>query len=128
MFGVSFGEVVLVAAVALIVMGPRRLPEMLGKLGQWVGRLRNMATEMRRQTGIDEILRNEGLPGGINELRSMMRGEAPPAASAAALHRRPASPNAVVDVYGEAVEFDRFRECPVEGPDCGDAIPEDLVP
>lgn len=121
MFGVSFGEIVLVAVVALVVVGPRRLPQILGTMGQWVGRLRRMVTEMRRQTGIDEILRAEGLQGGISELRSMMRGEMP------AGHRQAVAPNAVVDAYGDAVQFDRYRECPVEGTDSYGAIPEDLA-
>ena len=37
------------------------------------------------------------------------------------------APNGVIDSYGEAIEFDRFREYPVEGPDSYGAIPEDLV-
>lgn len=121
MFGVSFGEIVLVAVVALVVVGPRRLPQILGTMGQWVGRLRRMVTEMRRQTGIDEILRAEGLHGGLSELRSMMRGDMPSG------YRPPVAPNAVVDAYGDAVQFDRYRECPVEGADNYGAIPEDLV-
>jgi len=55
----------MIAIVALIVVGPRRLPEMLGTLGRWVAKLRHMTTEVRRQTGIDEILREEGISGGI---------------------------------------------------------------
>ncbi len=129
MFGVSFSEVVLIAVVTLIVVGPRRLPEILGQLGRWVGRLRQMTTEMRRQTGIDEILRQEGFQGGIGELRSMLRGDL------ATLQRfgtelrtgHVSGPDAVVDAYGEAVAFDRFREYPLEGPDAYGAIPEDLV-
>jgi sec-independent protein translocase protein TatB len=127
-FGVSFSEVVLIAIVALIVVGPRRLPEILGTLGKWVRKVRNVTTEMRRQTGIDEILRAEGLAGGLAELRSIVRGDF------AGAHRyggaqAPAytAPGAVTDPYGEAVEFDRDRECPVEGPDAYGAIPEDLV-
>lgn len=129
MFGVSFSEVVLVAVVALLVAGPRRLPEMLGTVGEWIGRLRRMTTEVRRQTGIDEILRQEGLPGGIHELRAMMRGDLAGAARTPLDQRpaRPADPTAVVDAYGEALHLDRYREFPVEGPDTYGAIPEDLV-
>ena len=131
MLGVSFSEIVLIAVVALIVVGPRRLPEILGTLGKWLARLRRMTTEVRRQTGIDEILREEGISGGISELRSIMRGDhlstynrLGPAASTAT----PAlSPSAPVDAYGEAVDYDQLRERPVEGPDSYGAIPEDLL-
>lgn len=130
MLGVSFSEIVLIAVVALIVVGPRRLPEILGTLGQWVAKLRRMTTEVRKQTGIDEILREEGISGGINELRSIMRGD-----HLSTYNRLPAAPTMVaaenpsapVDVYGEAVDYDRLRERPVEGPDCYGAIPEDLL-
>lgn len=126
MLGVSFGELVMIGIVALVVVGPRRLPEMLGNLGRFIGRIRNMTTEVRRQTGIDDILRQEGIQGGLSELRGIIRGDL------AALHRAavtgaPLTPDAVVDGYGEAVEFDRWREYPVEGPDSYGAIPEDLV-
>ena len=139
MLGVSFSEIVMIAIVALIVVGPRRLPEILGQMGRWVAKIRRMTTEVRKQTGIDEILRDEGISGGISELRSMMRGELntmrgeldnlqrhgdigsymPPG-------QRPLE-NAVVDAYGESISYDRLREQPVEGVDSYGAIPEDLL-
>jgi sec-independent protein translocase protein TatB len=125
--GVSFGELVVIGMVALVVVGPRRLPEILGSLGRFLGRLRNMTTEMRRQTGIDDILRQEGIQGGLAELRGIVRGDL------SAIHRAgvaatPLAPDAVVDHYGDPLEYDRLREYPTEGPDSYGAIPEDLVP
>lgn len=130
MFGVSFTEVMMIAIVALIVVGPRRLPEMLGTAGKWIGKLRNITSEMRRQTGIDEILREEGIHGGLSELRSLMRpgiGNLASLAAAPAASRAAVAP-AAADPYGEATEFDRDREYPTEGPDAYGAIPEDLLP
>jgi sec-independent protein translocase protein TatB len=132
-FGVSFTEMMLIAVVALIVVGPRRLPEYLGTAGKWIGKLRNITNEMRRQTGIDEILRQEGIQGGINELRTLMRPGIGNLASLASPTRPslPAttSPGAAPapDPYGEAVEYDRDREYPTEGADAYGAIPEDLL-
>jgi sec-independent protein translocase protein TatB len=126
-FGVSFGEVMLIAVVALVVFDPRRLPEVLGTLGKWIARLRRVTTEMRRQTGIDEILRQEGIAGGISELRSMLR---PDLASVGRFGLGTASVggvNSAVDAHGEAVAFDRYREYPTEGPDAYGTIPEDLL-
>lgn len=125
--GVSFGELVVIGVVALVVVGPRRLPEMLGNLGRFLGRLRNMTTEVRRQTGIDDILRQEGIQGGLAELRGIMRGDLS-AMHRAAIAATPLAPDAVVDHYGDPLEFDRFREYPTEGPDAYGAIPEDLAP
>jgi sec-independent protein translocase protein TatB len=124
--GVSFGELLVIGVVALVVVGPQRLPEMLGSLGRFLGKLRNMTTEVRRQTGIDDILRQEGIQGGLAELRGIVRGDL------SAIHRPiiPATPlasDAVVDHYGDPLEFDRLREYPTEGPDAYGAIPEDLI-
>ena len=116
MFGVSFPEFVVLGTVALLVLGPEKLPGMLRTMGQWITKIRRLTTEVRYQSGIDEVLRAEGFDGGLNELRSMMRGgghtphHAPP---------RPAQPEPFVP--------DRSREYPVEGPDAQGALPEDLV-
>ncbi|HEX4339784.1 MAG TPA: twin-arginine translocase TatA/TatE family subunit [Polyangiaceae bacterium] len=131
MLGVSFSEIVMIAIVALIVVGPRRLPEILGTMGKWVARIRRMTTEVRRQTGIDDILREEGFSGGISELRSMMRGELSNLQRYAQEHPQgapaAAAANLYVDPYGEHAAYDRLREQPIEGPDAYGAIPEDLI-
>jgi sec-independent protein translocase protein TatB len=68
-FGLSFFEVVVIGIVALLAVGPRRLPAMLRDLGNWIRKLRKMTIDVRAQTGIDDILRAEGLHGGLSELR-----------------------------------------------------------
>ena len=68
-------EYLLIAAVALIVVGPKDLPVMLRKLGEWMGRLRGMAAEFRasfddmaRQSELDALRREvaETQPAGAN--------------------------------------------------------------
>ena len=61
-FGIS--EMIVVAVVALIVVGPKDLPIMMRKLGQFLGRMRNIAAEFRssfedmaRQSELDELRR-----------------------------------------------------------------------
>src|SRR6478672_1488131 len=71
----SFGELAIVVIVALVVMGPKELPKVLRKLGQWAGKLRRMAADLRAQSGIDEALRTEGLDDDIAEIRKLARGE-----------------------------------------------------
>jgi sec-independent protein translocase protein TatB len=117
-FGLSFSEVVLIGVVTLVAVGPQRLPGMLKNLGQWMRKLRKMTTEVRQQTGIDEMLRAEGLQGGLNELRSLMRGGAP--VPAPAPYRAPEDPYA-------NIEIDVSREYPPEGPDAKGALPDDLA-
>lgn len=73
MFGLSFTELVVLLLVAVVVIGPRQLPTMLRTAGQWVTKLRRMAFDMREQSGIDDVLRNEGLEQDIRQLRALMR-------------------------------------------------------
>lgn len=57
-------ELLVIAAIALIVVGPKDLPVMLRKLGQFVAKMRGMANEFRasfddmaRQSELDELRR-----------------------------------------------------------------------
>jgi sec-independent protein translocase protein TatB len=115
-FGVSFPELLVLGTVALLVLGPDKLPGMLRTMGQWLAKLRRLTTEVRHQSGIDEVLRAEGFDGGLNEVRSIMRGGA--TNSYASPVRQP---------IAEQFVPDKTREYPVEGPDAYGALPEDLV-
>jgi sec-independent protein translocase protein TatB len=77
-FGLSFGELVMLLLVAVVVLGPKELPRYLRKAGQLAGQLRRMAYDMRAKSGIDEVLRSEGIGADIAEIRrlaSFARGE-----------------------------------------------------
>ena len=71
MFGFSFGELLVISLVTLVAVGPQKLPGMLKTMGHWARKLRKMTIDVRQQTGIDEMLRAEGIQ--ISELRSLMR-------------------------------------------------------
>jgi sec-independent protein translocase protein TatB len=49
MFDIGWSEFVLIGIVALIVIGPKELPGALRTLGQWMGKLRRMASEFQGQ-------------------------------------------------------------------------------
>jgi sec-independent protein translocase protein TatB len=74
-FGLSFGELCVLLIVAVVVLGPKELPGYLRKAGQLAGKLRRMAYDMREKSGIDEILRTEGIDRDIAEIRKLARGE-----------------------------------------------------
>lgn len=58
---VSFGELLLIALVGLLVIGPRRLPETVRFVALQMGRLRQAVTQTRKvvedELGLDEIRR-----------------------------------------------------------------------
>jgi sec-independent protein translocase protein TatB len=74
-FGLGFGEFLVLLLVAMVVLGPRELPRYLRKAGQFAGKMRRLAYEMREKSGIDEVLRSEGLDRDIAEIRKLTRGE-----------------------------------------------------
>jgi|GEM_PF-2025656 len=49
MFGISFPELIVVMVVALIVLGPKRLPEIARTAGRWSGELRKHSDAFRRE-------------------------------------------------------------------------------
>ena len=73
MFGLSIGEIMLLLIVGIVVVGPKNLPSMMRTAGQWISRLRRMSTDLRSQSGIDDLIRQEGLEREIQELRSLSR-------------------------------------------------------
>jgi sec-independent protein translocase protein TatB len=70
----GFGEMVMIGIVLLLVVGPRELPRLLRAVGQGVRKLRTLSTDLRSQSGIDEIIRDEGLREDLDAIRSLSRG------------------------------------------------------
>lgn len=66
-------ELLVIAAVALIVVGPKDLPMLLRKLGQFVGKMRGMASEFR--ASFDEMARQSELDDLRREVEAMRSGQ-----------------------------------------------------
>src|SRR5262249_9566005 len=49
MFEIGWSELLLIGIVALIAIGPKELPTVLRTLGQWMSKLRRMASEFQSQ-------------------------------------------------------------------------------
>lgn len=81
MFDIGFPELMLVSIVALLVIGPERLPETIRSIMLWIGRIRrtftNIKTELEQELGADEIrrqLHNETILKEINESKNQIQG------------------------------------------------------
>lgn len=79
MFDIGFSELLVCLVVALVVIGPERLPETVRTVGLWIGRLkrslRETRSEIERQIGADDIrrqLHNEEIMQRIEETRLEM--------------------------------------------------------
>jgi sec-independent protein translocase protein TatB len=137
-FGLSFGELCVLIIVAVVVLGPKELPRYLRKAGQFAAKLRRLAYDMREKSGIDEVLRTEGLDRDIAEIRRLARGEVDGIRSAVRLEPIPpksgdTAAKAVPTLIGVGasaaasappVEVDRAREYPCEGADSYGALPD----
>lgn len=51
------GEIIIILLLALVVLGPTRLPELARKLGEWTAELRSAARDLRRglEAEVDDI-------------------------------------------------------------------------
>jgi sec-independent protein translocase protein TatB len=101
MFGVSFQELLLVGLVALLVLGPERLPGAARTAGLWIGRLKRsfntIKQEVEREIGADEIrrqLHNEHILALEEDARKLFNqnapAEQPPAEQPAVVEPQPA--------------------------------------
>lgn len=80
MFDIGFWELALVGIVALLVLGPERLPETLRTLGRWWGQARrtvsSVQAEIEREIGMDEIRRdlyNESILADARRARDQLK-------------------------------------------------------
>jgi Tat protein translocase TatB subunit len=69
MFGIGFPELLLIMAVALIVLGPKRLPDIARALGRGLSEFKKATDEMKQtfteETHIQELKRPPGSPGKL---------------------------------------------------------------
>lgn len=59
MFGIDSPELLIIAVVALVVVGPKELPGLLRSWGKWMAQARGMASEFRGH--VDEMVRQSEL-------------------------------------------------------------------
>ncbi len=143
MFDIGWMEMLVIAVVAIVVIGPKDLPKVLHTVGQWMSRARGVARnfqdqmeEMARQSGVDEVRKQiqnsmDGMdpaqrirqaidPNG--EMDSQMKAMAdlgriepdpPPANTAQAVAVQTAQADAAIEPAPDVVE-DKTPEAPLE--------------
>ena len=97
MFDVGFSELLLVGLIALLVLGPERLPVAARMAGLWIGRLKrsfnSLRAEVEREIGADEIRRQLHNEQILELEREMKQSIQPPPASPVASADSQEKPN-----------------------------------
>ncbi|MCI0749806.1 MAG: Sec-independent protein translocase protein TatB [Nevskiales bacterium] len=74
MFDVSFTELVLCFVVALVVLGPQKLPAVARTLGQWTGRARVYVRQLTAEW--EREIQADALPRELQDVGKLIRDEA----------------------------------------------------
>jgi sec-independent protein translocase protein TatB len=76
MFDIGFWELALIGVVALLVVGPDRLPGLARTIGLWVGRIRRYVSTVRddieREIQADELRKMLDKPDELNPLKDVI--------------------------------------------------------
>ena len=141
MFGIDSPELLVIAIVALVVIGPKELPSLLRSWGKWMAQMRGMASEFRghvdemvRQSELDDIKKQLDATPGLDlqsldptkQIKSaiqegMAEGEKALAEAKAAIDNPLAEPEsapqiAVEQAAADPVPVEPQAEPPVEAP------------
>ena len=90
MFEVGFTEIILIFGIALLVLGPAKLPKLAADLGRWAGRARAMARTLRTQLE-QEVQQIDPLATGSTTRSTGSSYTPPPAAASPAPTPTPAA-------------------------------------
>ena len=79
MFDIGFSELLVIALITLLVMGPERLPETVRSISLWIGRFRQAYTKVRQEleqeVGMDEVrhqLHNEKVMRDLEDSKNAL--------------------------------------------------------
>jgi len=71
MFDIGWSELLVIGIVALVVIGPKDLPQAFRIVGQWVSKARGLAREF--QSHVDDMMREADVQDMKREFRDMTR-------------------------------------------------------
>ncbi|MBK6531827.1 MAG: twin-arginine translocase TatA/TatE family subunit [Deltaproteobacteria bacterium] len=115
MFGIGLPELFLIGLVALVVVGPKNLPQTLRAIGRAVREFQRASRELRQEAGFDEVVDEvtrplrEGLSGIEEGVRSTVDD---------------AKRSMSLEAEAESEAVDLAMEYPEGGPDDFGALPE----
>ena len=116
---IGLPELVIVLVIALVVFGPKRLPEMGRQIGRAIREFRSATSDLRSDLGVDEVV------GAVNDVKSSfsLAPDQPAAGGAGSAAEAGATPAEPV----EAEIVDPGPE-PASGPLDGEVVDAEIVP
>lgn len=87
MLGIGFWEMLVIAVLILVAVGPDRLPAMIKQVAKFYRQFRRTAEDLRASTGIDDLLRDEELRelADFRKQKLALMAQQKPGAAAAAV-------------------------------------------
>ena len=74
----------MIALVVLLAVGPKRMPQLMKAVGKGMRDLRKASTDLRKQSGLDDLMRED--PLGVRELEREIRRPVAPQRSQKLTH------------------------------------------
>jgi sec-independent protein translocase protein TatB len=74
MFDIGFSELILIGIVALLVIGPERLPETIRTASMWLNRVRRGFNEIKQE--VQQELHNDSVMRDLRETGEQLKNEA----------------------------------------------------
>jgi len=115
MFGIGIPELILVALVALVVVGPKNLPSTLRALGRAIREFQRASRELRRDAGFDEV---------VDEVTRPLREGLSGIEEDVSRERKGIEDAVTYEDEDDDRGFDLSMEYPEGGPDDYGALPE----
>lgn len=115
MFGIGFGEFVVIGVLLLMAVGPRRMPVMVKSIGRAMREFRKATRELRAQVGLDELMAEDD---PVRPTPKMQRSG-----------RKPGSGARISRALADSVPVSaRAQEYPPEGVDVAESSPSPTPP
>jgi Tat protein translocase TatB subunit len=121
MFGIGFGEMLMIAVVLLIAVGPKKMPTFMKAVGKGLREFRRATRELRNASGIDELMRDEQLR---NPLAAKHKPKPRPAYQMDAADKLKERPKAGVDISHASDHSEAARAFRPPPPPKPESVPE----
>ncbi len=121
MFGIGFGEMLMIAVVLLIAVGPKKLPTFMKAMGKGLREFRRATRELKAASGIDELMRDDDLR---NPLHAKKKPKPRPTYQMDAADRLKERPKAGTDISHASDHPEAARAFRPPPPPAPESLPE----